>query len=91
MIGKIILYVLSLLSTLSVCESVFYLYDRVHNRAIRYDFTDAGNIYYTSDNFHSTTSYYNKFDQLKNNSTSVNRSATILMKLRTKSLPNIKL
>lgn len=91
MIGKIILYVLSLLSTLSVCESVFYLYDRVHNRAIRYDFTDAGNIYYNSDNVHSTASYSNKFDQLKNNSTSVNRSGTILMKLRTKSLPNIKL
>lgn len=91
MIGKIVLFVLSLLSTLSVCDSVFYLYDRVHNRAIRYDFTDAGNIYYTSDNFRSTTNYSNKFHELKNNSTSVNRSGTILMQLRTKSLPNIKL
>jgi hypothetical protein len=51
MLSKFVL-LMGLLSA-GVVDSVFYLYDRNHNRAVRYDFTDAGNIYYKSQNFHS--------------------------------------
>lgn len=50
----------------------FYLYDRFNNRAISYQFTDAGNIYYTSDNFHSVEyadKHKNKTLQLRRNET----------------------
>ncbi len=57
-------------------DSVFYLYDRNHNRAIRYDFTDCGNIYYTSANFHSGM-------PIRTN------SSILLLRNRSKSLPNL--
>lgn len=87
MISKI---VLCFLGTLGMCDSMFYLYDKVHNRAIQYDFTDAGNIYYTSDNFHSAN-YSMKFNNFDNSIKTGNKISAILLKLRTKSLPNITL
>lgn len=47
------LFILCVLGYIGTSSSIFYLYDRVNNRQVRYDFTDAGNIYYTSHNFHS--------------------------------------
>jgi len=47
------IFVLSILGSISTSTGIFYLYDRVHNRAVTYDFADVGNIYYTSQNFHS--------------------------------------
>lgn len=44
---------LAILGLAHYSEAIFYLYDRVNNRQITYYYTDAGNIFYTSDNFHS--------------------------------------
>lgn len=46
---KIIILIFSVESA----QSILYLYDRSNNRAVKYDFADVGNIYYTSANLHS--------------------------------------
>jgi hypothetical protein len=53
MIAKVAMFILSIVGSIGSGSSIFYLYDKIHNRAVEYNFADTGNIYYTSQNFHS--------------------------------------
>ena len=83
MAAKLALLILSFLNAITYSDTMFYLYDRVNNKAITYHYTDCGQIYYTSKNFHSVD-YVTKY----------NTTAIPGIKLRkintTKSLPDIR-
>lgn len=77
MISHYGIFIFGLCEMFSAATGLLYLYDRCTNRAVRYDFTDIGNVYYASRDFHSV-------DFFKRNHNASNASNA------SKSLPDIK-
>ena len=85
MFAKVALFILGIVGSFSSCSALFYLYDRVNNRPVSYRFTDAGDIYYTSQNFHS-------IDYVRTNNTGNATTHSVANKInRSVSLPNMRL